>query len=290
MVNSSSVMADRNRSRGVITPGSILIVVTSLMLLVYVLYRYKPWSFLQRGKMGYFQILVVSQPILAFIVLILGVASLIWWWRAGRVLSFIVLGIGGINVLLWLVQAVMGIQGLNSATTQGVLLYLLRDVAPPLVVTGGVVIGALLNVLRVGVPEYYQLASVDVESRVITQPQTSVYSEPFPKVRVEPRSASASPPLVKAWLQIQVTGANVTTVPVQDGLLIGRSPEADVVLPNPSVSRRHAIIRYAQGKFFIQDQGSANGIYVNGRRVSAIALKNGDRIRIGTVEMVFRQE
>ncbi len=49
--------------------------------------------------------------------------------------------------------------------------------------------------------------------------------------------------------------------------LIGRSPEAHILLPDRLVSRRHARISYFDGKWYIQDIGSRNGTYVKGEDI-----------------------
>lgn len=73
---------------------------------------------------------------------------------------------------------------------------------------------------------------------------------------------------------------------------IGRHPTNTLALASSEVSRRHAIIQ-AQGdaEFWLVDLGSANGTYVNGRRLSqAVRLRNGDVIRIADVELEFATE
>jgi uncharacterized protein YegL len=71
-------------------------------------------------------------------------------------------------------------------------------------------------------------------------------------------------------------------------LTIGRGRLNTIALSDTQASRRHAVIRYGQGRWFIQDQGSSTGTFVNGQRVTATALNNGDRIRIGSTEFEFR--
>jgi len=95
---------------------------------------------------------------------------------------------------------------------------------------------------------------------------------------------------VHAWLEVirGATGSPIVTV--YDGLIIGRGRGADVQLTDTTVSRRHAIIRVSQGQCFIQDPGSSNGTYVNGRRITAQALRDGDRITIGDAELIFRSK
>ncbi len=75
------------------------------------------------------------------------------------------------------------------------------------------------------------------------------------------------------------------------GAVIGRSRDADVVLDDPNVSRRHAEVRPSGGSWIVNDLGSTNGIKVNGRRVDGPqSLKRGDVIEIGTSRVTFELE
>ncbi len=66
--------------------------------------------------------------------------------------------------------------------------------------------------------------------------------------------------------------------------LIGRSVHARVVLRHRAVSRRHAEIMLGRdGRAILIELGSSNGTYVNGARVNRVVLREGDRIRIGSV-------
>lgn len=78
-------------------------------------------------------------------------------------------------------------------------------------------------------------------------------------------------------------------IPLQHEFAIGRGPTCNLRLEDAAVSRRHAIIRYAQGDWFIQDQGSQLGTFVNGQQVQALRLNNGDQIRIGSQILIFRK-
>jgi pSer/pThr/pTyr-binding forkhead associated (FHA) protein len=73
-------------------------------------------------------------------------------------------------------------------------------------------------------------------------------------------------------------------------MLIGRSKEADVVIDDPNVSRRHAELRHQDGAWIVADLGSTNGMKVNGRRVEHAVLKPGDEIMLGLVRLSFEQE
>ena len=71
---------------------------------------------------------------------------------------------------------------------------------------------------------------------------------------------------------------------------IGRAPERDIPLPaDTSVSRSHARITYAEGRHFIADDGSSNGTFVNGGRVTdPRVLSSGDTIQLA--DTAFRYE
>jgi len=70
--------------------------------------------------------------------------------------------------------------------------------------------------------------------------------------------------------------------------IIGRADDCHVTLFDPSVSRRHARIIVDEHRAIIEDLGSLNGCRVNGVRiVGSVDLVEGDRVRIGTQELVF---
>lgn len=73
----------------------------------------------------------------------------------------------------------------------------------------------------------------------------------------------------------------------QPEVSIGRTAENDVVLYDPGVSRRHAVIRAEGAGFVVQDQGSANGTQVNGNPVNEEALQTGDLVSVGPVVFAF---
>jgi pSer/pThr/pTyr-binding forkhead associated (FHA) protein len=69
----------------------------------------------------------------------------------------------------------------------------------------------------------------------------------------------------------------------QATITLGRQPDNTIVLADPQASRHHASISWEAGKYIIQDLGSANGTYVNERRVTApLPLQHGFVIRVGS--------
>jgi hypothetical protein len=68
---------------------------------------------------------------------------------------------------------------------------------------------------------------------------------------------------------------------------IGRSPECEVFLDDVTVSRNHALLVERDGRFFVEDQGSLNGTFVNRRRIDSVELENGDELQIGKYRLTF---
>lgn len=78
--------------------------------------------------------------------------------------------------------------------------------------------------------------------------------------------------------------------PLRHALTIGRDRTNDIVLDDSTVSRRHAILNYVEGRWLLEDRGSVNGTFVNGLRVAYGAqhpLRDGDRIGVGSASLVF---
>jgi hypothetical protein len=68
---------------------------------------------------------------------------------------------------------------------------------------------------------------------------------------------------------------------------IGRSPDCEIFLDDVTVSRNHAELVERDGKFFVEDQGSLNGTFVNRRRIDNAPLENGDEVQIGKYRLTF---
>lgn len=79
-------------------------------------------------------------------------------------------------------------------------------------------------------------------------------------------------------------------LPLRAGeIVLGREGEGVVPLPSSSVSRRHAVVVLDGRSATVEDLGSKNGTFVDNVRVnSATALRDGARLRLGTVELTYR--
>lgn len=67
---------------------------------------------------------------------------------------------------------------------------------------------------------------------------------------------------------------------------IGRKPQNDIRLDDPTVSGEHAVILMLQN-YYIEDMNSTNGVILNGKKVTRRQLNHGDMIRIGRHELKF---
>jgi len=72
-------------------------------------------------------------------------------------------------------------------------------------------------------------------------------------------------------------------------VVIGRSEASGIVIDDTYASQEHARIYRSDDSFFVEDLGSTNGTYVNGRRISyPLSLRSGDRIKIGKTVFEFQ--
>jgi pSer/pThr/pTyr-binding forkhead associated (FHA) protein len=90
---------------------------------------------------------------------------------------------------------------------------------------------------------------------------------------------------VKSWL---IVGRR--QMPLMEGAnLIGRAADAAIQIDSPGISRRHARLVVSAGEAALEDLGSKNGTYVNGRRITASCrVGDGDEIRLGATVLRFK--
>lgn len=95
-------------------------------------------------------------------------------------------------------------------------------------------------------------------------------------------------PNIQAWLEAPSGGQT----PIRGSCFLGRAATNHIVVADDRASRRHAMVQaQSHGEFWLIDLGSANGTYLNGRRLTqASRLSDGDRIELAGRSFAFRQD
>lgn len=76
--------------------------------------------------------------------------------------------------------------------------------------------------------------------------------------------------------------------PIQGNMLVGRSSDCDICIPSEEISRHHVRLGLVPDGVMVEELGSANGTFINGRRmVGAALLKPGDELRIDVVRFLL---
>lgn len=109
------------------------------------------------------------------------------------------------------------------------------------------------------------------------------YIEPPPRESNPGRNAANGP-----YLEVVSGVLSTRMIPIFDNFTLGRSSSSNhFQLPESSVSRQHACFRYSQGMWFLQDQESSAGTFVNGSPTEASRIYEGDEITIGPYTFIF---
>ena len=102
-------------------------------------------------------------------------------------------------------------------------------------------------------------------------------------IRRSPRASSEALMVVRSETQAGMR------IDVKDGLVMGRSPDADQLLDDPYASQFHFRVTRKDGRIVLADLGSTNGTYVNGRRITTPQeLARGDAVQVGKTIMEVR--
>ena len=94
-----------------------------------------------------------------------------------------------------------------------------------------------------------------------------------------------------AKMIVSIDGVVIKEVQLtKERTMLGRRPYNDIVIDNLAVSGEHAVIHMNEHEVEVEDLGSTNGTYVNGKAVKRLALRNGDTIEVGKYKIRFLQE
>ncbi|MBO7299271.1 MAG: FHA domain-containing protein, partial [Kiritimatiellae bacterium] len=85
------------------------------------------------------------------------------------------------------------------------------------------------------------------------------------------------------------SGATAQEIPLfETGVTIGRNPSVvNIPIQDGSVSGNHATIRCEGGVWYLIDNNSSNGTFVNGKQISSQALASGDSVTFGNITLQF---
>ncbi len=90
------------------------------------------------------------------------------------------------------------------------------------------------------------------------------------------------------WLCTMSNGATIRVD--RETMIIGRSRTCDIVVPSTKISRQHAKLSFIEGDLWIEDLGSANGVWHNGDKIQHARVGNGDAYTISDETLLFEVE
>jgi pSer/pThr/pTyr-binding forkhead associated (FHA) protein len=91
-------------------------------------------------------------------------------------------------------------------------------------------------------------------------------------------------------LVVYADGTKPRTVKLAASMVIGRSPECELLVDDTYASQQHARIFGKNGSWYVEDLGSTNGTYVNDQKLASPAMiQPGDRVRVGTTVLELRR-
>ena len=101
------------------------------------------------------------------------------------------------------------------------------------------------------------------------------------------RTTGSPPPVADLRLQVVDTGVSLDLV--EGRYVIGRLDTCDLPVDSTTVSREHAAMLRRGDTWWVVDLGSTNGTQVNGVRASEQPVRPGDRVRVGTIDLVAQR-
>jgi hypothetical protein len=95
---------------------------------------------------------------------------------------------------------------------------------------------------------------------------------------------------VMARLEVTTPGISVSEIHLSPGCNhVGREGENDILLPHPSVSRKHCELWLTEEAVLVRDLQSRNGTHIDGTPVDEAELRTGQTLRIGDIELVLAE-
>lgn len=133
-----------------------------------------------------------------------------------------------------------------------------------------------------------------IENTVVEEMDATVMEGDLEKTRLDDQSdktvvSDEALQNIFAWLVLLEEGRPLKDYRIQkEKTFLGKGSEADIILEDEFASRLHAALYYKEGGFEIDDLNSTNGTFVNGKKVDRVKLQDGDVIKIGRSEFLFK--
>lgn len=120
-------------------------------------------------------------------------------------------------------------------------------------------------------------------------PQASAAPQPSrsngaPEKRARPAPVEVVP---KIWYCTLQNGESIKMD--KDTMIVGRSRTCDIVIPSAKVSRQHASLARVNDDYFMEDLGSANGVWRAGEKITRVKVNPGDVFTISDETLTFDQ-
>lgn len=129
---------------------------------------------------------------------------------------------------------------------------------------------------------------VDTEKRRPTQVNRAITDADLQKAAV-PTNATQVRPAIGNWMLVGKSGAiEGKSFPLKGKMVVGREAGCELQIDEQMLSRRHAELELVAGSLRVRDLGSANGTFVNGKKVTEATVQAGDELAFD--KMVFRLE
>ena len=101
-----------------------------------------------------------------------------------------------------------------------------------------------------------------------------------------PERPAAPPPVAARNWVVGLQSGELVRID-KDTMIIGRSRTCDIVIPSAKVSRQHASLSRVDGDLYIEDLGSANGVWLNGEKITRAKVSSGDTFTISDETLMF---
>lgn len=127
-----------------------------------------------------------------------------------------------------------------------------------------------------------------VQARVVEVEKAGRTAAPPRPQPVDDISATRVRVAVPRFVLRGVSGAAFgKTYPVMTQQVIGRQSDCDIAVPSEEISRRHAQVRPVPEGLQVEDLGSSNGTFINGKRVQQGLLKPGEELRLDNIRFLL---